>query len=205
MRKTEQTTLDCIHTAAMQEFLEKGFQSASLRNIVKIAGVTTGAFYGYYDSKEALFEALVCEQYDYFMNRFRSAQQEFADLPPNEQPDHLTTTSGLCMHDMLIYAYEYLNEFKLILCHSEGTRFARLVDEMVEIETQGTHDYIAVLEQLGRPSPPIDARLEHILITGMFNAFFELIIHEMPLDQAQRYLDEMRTFYTAGWMKIMGQ
>ena len=54
MHKTEQTTLDCIHTAAMQEFLEKGFQSASLRNIVKIAGVTTGAFYGYYDSKEAL-------------------------------------------------------------------------------------------------------------------------------------------------------
>ncbi len=205
MHKTEQTTLDCIHTAAMQEFLEKGFQSASLRNIVKIAGVTTGAFYGYYDSKEALFEALVCEQYNYFMNRFRSAQQEFADLPPNEQPDHLSTTSGLCMHDMLIYAYEHLNEFKLILCHSEGTRFARLIDEMVEIETQGTHDYIAVLEQLGRPSPPIDARLEHILITGMFNAFFELIIHEMPIDQAQRYLDEMRTFYTAGWMKIMGQ
>ena len=205
MHKTEQTTLDCIHTAAMQEFLEKGFQSASLRNIVKIAGVTTGAFYGYYDSKEALFEALVCEQYNYFMNRFRSAQQEFADLPPNEQPDHLSTTSGLCMHDMLIYAYEHLNEFKLILCHSEGTRFARLIDEMVEIETQGTHDYIAVLEQLGSPSPPIDARLEHILITGMFNAFFELIIHEMPLDQAQRYLDEMRTFYTAGWMKIMGQ
>ena len=148
---------------------------------------------------------MVCEQYNYFMNRFRSAQQEFADLPPNEQPDHLSTTSGLCMHDMLIYAYEHLNEFKLILCHSEGTRFARLIDEMVEIETQGTHDYIAVLEQLGRPSPPIDARLEHILITGMFNAFFELIIHEMPLDQAQRYLDEMRTFYTAGWMKIMGQ
>ena len=205
MRETQQTTLDCIHTAAMQEFLEKGFQSASLRNIVKIAGVTTGAFYGYYDSKEALFEALVCEQYDYFMNRFRSAQQEFADLPPNEQPDHLSTTSGSCMHDMLIYAYEHLNEFKLILCHSEGTRFARLIDEMVEIETQGTHDYIAVLEQLGRPSPPIDARLEHILITGMFNAFFELIIHEIPIDQAQRYLDEMRTFYTAGWMKIMGQ
>ena len=205
MHKTEQTTLDCIHTAAMQEFLEKGFQSASLRNIVKIAGVTTGAFYGYYDSKEALFEALVCEQYDYFMNRFRSAQQEFADLPPNEQPDHLSTTSGLCMHDMLIYAYEHLNEFKLILCHSEGTRFARLIDEMVEIETQGTHDYIAVLEQLGRPSPPRAARLEHILLTGMFTAFFELIIHEMPLDQAQRYLDEMRTFYTAGWMKIMGQ
>lgn len=46
MSVTEQTTLDLIRSAAMQEFLEKGFKSASLRNIVKTAGVTTGAFTG---------------------------------------------------------------------------------------------------------------------------------------------------------------
>lgn len=206
MSKSEpSTTLQLIHTAAMQEFLARGFQSASLRNIVKTAGVTTGAFYGYYDSKEALFEALVSEQYDYFMTRFSRAQQAFADMPPEEQPENLTTTSGECMYDMLLYAYDHLHEMKLILCHSEGTRFSKLIDEMVEIETKATHDYLAVLEKLGRPSPPIDERLEHILITGMFNTFFELIIHEMPLEEAKHYLHEMRAFYTAGWMKIMGQ
>lgn len=206
MNGAEQTTtLRSIHTAAMREFLEKGFRSASLRNIVKTAGVTTGAFYGYYDSKEALFEALVREQYDHFMNCFSRAQQEFADMPPEEQPDNLSTTSGECMHEMLLYAYAHLNECKLILCRSEGTRFFKLIDEMVEIETKATHDYLKVLEKLGRPSPPIDERLEHILITGMFNTFFELIIHEMPLEEAEYYLKEMRAFYTAGWMKIMGQ
>ena len=97
------------------------------------------------------------------------------------------------------------NEFKFILCHSEGTRFSKLIDEMVEIETKATHDYLEVLEKLSRPSPSIDERLEHILITGMFNTFFELIIHEMPLEEAEHYLKEMRAFYTAGWMKIMGQ
>ena len=56
MSEAEQTTLHLILSAAMQEFLKKGFKSASLRNIVKTAGVTTGAFYGYYDSKEDLFE-----------------------------------------------------------------------------------------------------------------------------------------------------
>ena len=47
--------------------------------------------------------------------------------------------------------------------------------------------------------------MEHILITGMFHTFFELIIHEMPLKDAENYVREMRAFYTAGWMKIMGQ
>ena len=40
------STLEKIHIAAKQEFLDKGFSLASLRNIVKTAGVTTGAFYG---------------------------------------------------------------------------------------------------------------------------------------------------------------
>lgn len=205
MNEVDPTTLNRIFSAALQEFLEKGFQSASLRNIVKMAGVTTGAFYGYYKSKEELFEALVGEHYDFLLDCFCRVQKEFAEIPPEQQPSHLTSTSGECMYEMLLYAYEHLNEFKLILCCSEGTRFSRLIDEMVEIETKGTHDYLEVLKRLGRPSPPIDAHLEHILITGMFNTFFELIIHEMPLEEAKHYLQAMRTFYTAGWMKLMGQ
>ena len=198
-------TLQKILEAAKREFLEKGFKSASLRSIVKTAGVTTGAFYGYYASKEDLFEALVGEHYDFLLSRFCRAQKKFAEIPPEEQPDNLTSTSGVYMYEMLLYAYEHLNEFKLILCCSEGTRFSKLIDEMVEIETKGTHDYLEVLKKIGRPSPPIDERLEHILITGMFNTFFELVIHEMPLEDAKHYLKEMRAFYSAGWMEIMGQ
>ena len=48
----ERGTQERILAAAKAEFLEKGFESASLRNIVKNAGVTTGALYGYYAGKE---------------------------------------------------------------------------------------------------------------------------------------------------------
>lgn len=199
------STLERIHQAARTEFLAKGFQSASLRNIVKSVGMTTGAFYGYYKSKEELFEALVREHYDFIITRFKDAQEEFAGLPHEKQPDVMSEISGMCMFDILHYAYDHLEECKLILCCSEGTQFSGLIDKMVEIEVKSTHDYQRVLEELGRPSPPIDLRLEHILITGMFHTFFELVIHEMPLHDAENYLKEMRAFYTAGWMKIMGQ
>ena len=52
-------TLERIQQAALDEFSEKGFLGASLRQIVKHAGVTTGAFYGYFSSKEALFASIV--------------------------------------------------------------------------------------------------------------------------------------------------
>ena len=199
------TTLERIHQAAKAEFLEKGYKDASLRNIVKSVGMTTGAFYGYYKSKEELFEALVCEHYAYLLDCFQKAQKDFASLPHEQQPEVMGDISGVCMFEMLHYAYEHLEECKLILGCSEGTKFSGLIDEMVEIEVESTHDYLKVLEELGRPSPRIDPALEHILITGMFHTFFELVIHEMPLKDAENYVREMRAFYTAGWMKIMGQ
>ena len=48
-------TKEMIRQAAVTEFMDKGFAGASLRQIVKNAGVTTGAFYKYYPTKEALF------------------------------------------------------------------------------------------------------------------------------------------------------
>ncbi len=200
-----ESTLKRIHQAARMEFRERGFQGASLRSIVKSVGMTTGAFYGYYKSKEDLFAALVEEHYQYLLNRFRQAQEAFASLPRARQPELMGDFSGTCMFDMLHYAYDHLEDCQLLLCSSEGTRFAGLVDEMVEIEVNSTHTYMEVLKELGRPSPEIDLHLEHILITGMFHTFFELVIHEMPLPEAENYLKEMRAFYTAGWMKIMGQ
>ena len=199
------TTLDRIHRAAKTEFLEKGYKAASLLNIVKSVGMTTGAFYGYYKIKEDLFAALVGEHYAYLLNCFQKAQKEFTDLPHEQQPEVMSEISGACMFDMLHYAYEHLEECKLILCCSEGTKFSGLIDEMVEIEAAATHAYQEVLQELGRPSPQIDPALEHILITGMFHTFFELVIHEMSLQNAENYVKEMRAFYTAGWMKIMGQ
>ena len=55
MEEKTTATLERIQQVAMEEFAEKGFLGASLRQIVKQAGVTTGAFYGYFSSKEALF------------------------------------------------------------------------------------------------------------------------------------------------------
>ena len=106
---------------------------------------------------------------------------------------------------VLLYMHEHRDTFHLLLLHSDGTRYATMVDELVALEVDATHRYYTVLAQLGAPMPHVDEALEHMLVTGMFNAYFEIIIHDMPLDKANRYLEEMHDFYTAGWMKIMGQ
>lgn len=76
---------------------------------------------------------------------FRKLQKDFAALPHEQQPEVMSDISGDCMFKMLHYAYEHLEECKLILCCSEGTKFSGLIDEMVEIEVESTHAYQKVL------------------------------------------------------------
>jgi AcrR family transcriptional regulator len=52
-------TLRKILDAAREEFGERGFSDSSIVGITQRAGVALGTFYTYFDSKEALFHALV--------------------------------------------------------------------------------------------------------------------------------------------------
>lgn len=205
MLETEQTTLEKIHGAARKEFLEKGFRGASLRQIVKNAGVTTGAFYGYFSSKEALFASIVEKHAAAVMGSFMTAQTDFADLPMEEQPDRMGKVSGECIDWVVDYMYDHFEDFKILLCCSEGTSYENFVHAMVEVEVEYTFKYVEVLKKLGNEVPELDKDLCHMIASGMFNGIFEVIRHDMPKERAKMFIRQLREFYTAGWIKIMGQ
>ena len=204
MERTKAATQQRILGAGKKQFLARGFREASLRSIVREAGVTTGAFYGYYGSKEELFDALVGEHYTALMERFCQAQVDFAALSPEDQPGNMGSFSGDCIDWMTDYMYEHIDAFRLLLCCAQGTKYEDFVHQMVEIEIDYTHRFMEVLGSLGHPVSGMDPQLEHILVSGMFSGYFEIIIHDMPKKQALRYVKELRRFYTAGWAEIMG-
>ena len=204
MEERSCATLERIQHEAMREFLDKGFQGAVLRQIVKNAGVTTGAFYGYFSSKEALFNSLVEPHAAALMGRFMEAQTAFAELPEEQQPDHMGKASSDCIHWMVDYICAHREAVKLLLCRAEGTSYEHFVHNMVEVEVEYTLQYLQVLRRLGRDIPALDKSLCHIIASGMFNGVFEIVIHDMPRDQALRDVDQLRDFYTAGWLKLIG-
>ena len=205
MEEKSTATLEKIQRAAMEEFTEKGFQGASLRQIVKNAGVTTGAFYGYFSSKEALFASIVEPHAKALMGRFMEAQTSFAELPEEQQPEHMGIESSDCVHWMVDYICQNREPVKLLLCRAEGTGYESFVHNMVEVEVESTLRYMEVLRRLGKDIPPLNRSLCHIIASGMFNAIFEVVIHDMPYEQALRDVEQLQAFYTAGWSKLMGE
>ena len=196
-------TLERIQQAALDEFSEKGFLGASLRQIVKHAGVTTGAFYGYFSSKEALFASIVEPHAAALMGRFMEAQTGFAELPEEEQPQHMGEASGDYVNWMVDYICDHREPVKLLLCRAEGTSYEHFVPNMVEIEVEYTLKYMDVLRRSGREVPELKKSLCHIIASGMFSGLFEIAVHDMPREQALRDITQFRSFYTAGWLKLM--
>ena len=204
MEEKQKDTRERIQEAALEEFLDKGFLGASLRQIVKQAGVTTGAFYGYFSSKEALFASIVEPHAAALMGRFMACQTSFAELPEAEQPDHMGVESGSYLHWMVEYICQHRAPVKLLLCRAEGTPYEQFVHNMVEVEVASTLQYMQVLRHLGHEVPELPRSMCHILASGMLSGIFEVVIHDLPHDQALRCVEQLREFYTAGWLKLMG-
>lgn len=198
-----ENTLQKIHEIAFAEFLEKGFRGASLREIVKKAGVTTGAFYGYYKSKEELFSALVKPHSDCVANLFGGLIDQFKNLPKSEWAENMATFSKKGIVQIYEYAWKHKDAFRLILNASEGTVFENFVHDMVEKEIEITHIFYREMEAQGYEPYAFEPTLEHTIVSGEFSALFELIVHDIPFEKGLQCAEKIHDFYEAGWQSVL--
>lgn len=81
--------------------------------------------------------------------RYRQTHESFESLPMEKQPEQIGKMSSECMYELLGFSCEHMDEFYLILKCSEGTKYASMINDMVELEVESTHKYYKVLEQPG--------------------------------------------------------
>lgn len=203
MSKDDLNTLQKIMSEGKKEFLEKGFKDASLRNIVKRAGVTTGAFYGYYPDKKAFFEALVLPAVDGLRGMFMSAQQEFDQLSKETKMENVYDYSSDEIKKFVAYIYDYYDEFKLLISCAEGTAFSDFVHDLVEIEVEYTLRFVESTGNDVLGSGRVTPELLHIISSAFFSAVFEVVKHDMSREAADNYIDSLKQFFTAGWQRIL--
>lgn len=182
-----------------REFLKKGFKDASLRKIVTEAGFTKGAFYGYYSDKAALFEALVSGAADSLMEQFKAAQDAHFDLIPENNTAKSRELSTKYLLHFINYIYDNFEEFKLIICCSEGTKYADYIHKLVELDVYRTEKYYARLKEEGKLMGSVSHELHHMITSAYFTAAFETVVHDMTREQATGYVEELAIFFNAGW------
>ncbi len=193
-----------ILDAGRKEFLEYGYEGASLRRIAREASVTTGAIYGYFPSKEALFDALTGDAADGLLEKYRQVHDEFAGLPPREQAASLDDITDETIPWMINYIYDRFDIFKLLFCKGNAGSCDSYLAQLVKIEDKSSWDFIKAMKESGHEVMDIDGTLIHILSRSFFQQILEFVAHDVPREKALSYSLVLGSFQHAGWKKIMG-
>ena len=204
MAKQIEGVSENIIAAAKQEFLEKGYVDASLRTIASAAGTSTNSIYVRFGDKEGLFSAIVEPVLNEMVERFLKIQERFHQMSPDEQAAQMPEYSDGGTAELVDYMYENLDEFRLLLDASYGTRFHNFVDELVRIEVEYTYKY---MEAVGYPEKCGDAlteKLLHIVTTSRFESIFEIIRHGMSHSEAEKYIELLSRYHRTGFLAIFG-
>ena len=91
----------------------------------------------------------------------------------------------------------------MLFCGAEGTGYENFIHNMVELEVESTFRYMETLRRLGYNIPELSPSLCHIIASGMLGGLVEIMVHDIPQEQAMWDVEQLRTFYTAGWLKLM--
>lgn len=182
MNHADPKTIKNINAAAMNEFISHGFKNASLRAIAREAGVTTGAFYGYYKSKADVFDGIVKVHADYLRKIFDPESGEsYEDLGKSR------------LIRLLVYTFDNIDGVRLLVTGSEGTVYADFFHELTELMSTGLKPYCGSLSE----------EFIHSLISGLFESYCELVYHDAGRCQAGNAMQKLWEFYEAGWKAVL--
>ena len=199
--KAEDTQKNILNTAR-KHFLKDGFSGASLRNIVKDAGLTTGAFYKYYPTKEALFDALTDPYIEHIYQIYDRVVEDFEKLSAKEQTSNMSDTSGNGMDQMIDYIYEHYDNFRLLLKCGDSGKFETFIHNMVDREMRSSLEYVKKMKEDGIEIPIVGESLMHMIYTGFFSSIFQIIEHDIDKETAKRNVHKLREFNTGGWERL---
>jgi AcrR family transcriptional regulator len=86
-----------IMEGAWAVFLAAGFDGASMNDVARVAGVSKGTLYVYFDSKEKLFEALIREE-----RRRQAERLAIPFAPPDGDPQVVLRDFGCRLIEMMV-------------------------------------------------------------------------------------------------------
>ena len=200
----ETSAHDRIVAAAEAEFLERGFLEASLRRIAGEAGVTTGAIYGYFPSKAALFDALVEGPAEQLFRAYVELRKGFGERPAEGRTfQAVADEEERMVRDAYDFVYAHRGAFLLLLTRSAGTRWERYLDRYVDLECAGASGYIRDMEAAGIGVTPIEPELFRVLAEMFFRGFFRPLELGLAREDALSFIESYQRFFHAGYRALM--
>ncbi|MCR4637109.1 MAG: TetR/AcrR family transcriptional regulator; helix-turn-helix transcriptional regulator [Butyrivibrio sp.] len=192
-----------VNKAIKEEFLEKGYEGASIRSIGARAGMTSAGLYRHYADKEAMFNAivepLVMDIKGWTSNHITKKHTLI---------DHAADNNDLWDDNILDMIREVIipkrDVFKLLLICSKGTKYENFIREYAAESIEALLDAMTLMKKKGYDVADIDEEELRMMLSAYLTACFEPIINGCDEAQIDKYLNTIQEFFMPGWRRIMG-
>ena len=184
--------------AAKKEFLEKGYNKASLRSICAKAGMTTGALYFFFDGKEDLYHTIVDgpvkELQKMILAHFLEDRAAMKDIHCIEDclVDHKDVSDAF-----LEYVYQNYDSFQLLIAGSKEGELESYLDEFVRLADENA---ATMLEWA--PDFQLDRFMTHWMSHVTVEAFVHVIKHEKDVNVAKERMGNIMNYLVRGWAEL---
>lgn len=190
-----------VMAAASEEFLEYGFEKASMRRVGERCGFTAAGLYRHCRDKADLFDQLVSPAVerikawmDTHLTKYLAAVQDEGNLQWQD--------SWVDMMREIVYPH--MDDYYLLLTCSSGTKYENFLHDLTQTAQERTLRYLPVLREKGLAIRAISPMEMHLLFSAYVTALFEPVIHRYTLDESMRCLETVEAFFLPGWKALFG-
>ncbi len=183
---------------AQKEFLEKGYNDASLRNIAKMADVSTSTMYTRFGDKEGMFEYLISptEKLPIFLEKVLN---DYFSMNVEAQQEHYRETGNIGFDEIINMIYTDYPAYKLLVSCSPGDTYKKYLEQITAIDVKYTLLYLKENNSKTLREGSINEGFCQVVSTAFYSALFHCVEHDMSIEDAKKYITELRSFYGRGW------
>ena len=152
-----------VNKAIKEEFLEKGYEAASIRSIGARAGMTSAGLYRHYADKEAMYSAMVEPLIEEIRTWTRKhTEKKYNLIEKRKDKSDLFGESFIDMIREVILPRR--DEFKLLMTCSSGTRYENFLHEFVQENQKEFLEAIGILKENGYPVTLVDDSISYCML-----------------------------------------
>lgn len=176
-RPADPRAKSALVAAARKEFVRSGIQKARIEDITQACGLSKGAFYLHFDSKEALFRGVVSElqvEFEHLRVERQSAYEALTarGVPPRNRADRfiaaLTEIDRREDRKLLELLWRWRDVTDVLLHGSQGTEFQDVMWTMLDHEVARVELECGALKDAGLLRGDVPGELLGLMIVGTY-------------------------------------
>lgn len=193
-------TKDLILKVSKEEFLLRGFNDSSLRNIASKCHISATAIYRHFKNKEEIFDSVI----EPFINHFNEIAN-YIETKDNEYLSNLDISgmwnfehNGGFQYKLLFGKY---NDLVVLMVKERRSWFK---DFIINFEYEATLRYINRMKNEGYKINDFSLISFKVLLDSYLEAYLNLLNKDLKKEELITICNEINNFYTFGFRNLLG-